>query len=124
MERTSKIYIAGHNGMVGSAILRNLEQAGYSNFVFTPYPEYDLTNQKTVDSFFDKEKPEYVFNAAAKVGGILSNSLYRGQYIYENLMIQNNIIHSSYLHNVKKYFFWGLPASIQRIAPNLLKKII
>jgi GDP-L-fucose synthase len=107
MNKTSKIYLAGHNGMVGSAILRNLRSQGYSNFVFTPHKEYDLTNQQTVQAFFEKEKPEYVIIAAAKVGGILANDTFRGQFIYENLMIQNNLIHASHLNNVKKLLFLG-----------------
>src|SRR5664280_3688668 len=107
MEKNSKIYIAGHNGMVGSAIHRNLMAKGYSNFVFTPFPPYDLTDQKNVADFFEKEKPEYVVLAAAKVGGILSNNKYRAQFIYENLMIQNNIIHQSYVNGVKKLLFLG-----------------
>lgn len=107
MKKDSKIYIAGHNGLVGSALLRALQRKGFTNFVFTPYPEYDLINQQIVSDFFELEKPEYVFLAAAKVGGIIANSLYRGQFIYENLQIQNNIIHSSYLNNVKKLLFLG-----------------
>ncbi|NQU88803.1 MAG: GDP-L-fucose synthase, partial [Mariniphaga sp.] len=105
--KNSKIYIAGHTGMVGSAILRNLKSKGYSNFAFTPYPEYDLTNQKTVQYFFEKEKPEYVIDAAAKVGGILANDTYRAQFIYENLMIQNNLIHYAFISGVKKLLFLG-----------------
>jgi GDP-L-fucose synthase len=107
MEKNNKIYIAGHNGMVGSAIARNLLASGYSNHVYTPYPPFDLTNQQVVSDFFSKEKPEYVFLAAAKVGGILSNNKYRAQFLYENLMIQNNIIHQSYVHGVKKLLFLG-----------------
>jgi GDP-L-fucose synthase len=107
MQKSSKIYIAGHNGMVGSAIGRNLTTNGYNNLVYTPFPPFDLTNQKTVGEFFEKEKPEYVFLAAAKVGGIMSNNTYRAQFLYENLMIQNNIIHQSYLHGVKKLLFLG-----------------
>jgi GDP-L-fucose synthase len=107
MEKNSKIYIAGHNGMVGSAIHRNLISKGYSNFIFTPFPQFDLTDQKTVADFFSKEKPEYVILAAARVGGIIANNTYRAQFIYENLMIQNNIIHQSYLHGVKKLLFLG-----------------
>jgi GDP-L-fucose synthase len=107
MEKNSKIYIAGHNGMVGSAIHRNLLSKGYLNFVFTPFPPYDLTDQKTVADFFLKEKPDYVILAAAKVGGIMSNNKYRAQFIYENLMIQNNIIHYSYVNGVKKLLFLG-----------------
>jgi len=107
MEKTGKIYIAGHNGMVGSAISRSLSALGYTNQVYSPFPPYDLTNQKIVGEFFEKEKPDYVFLAAAKVGGILSNNTYRAQFIYENLMIQNNIIHQSYVHGVKKLLFLG-----------------
>jgi GDP-L-fucose synthase len=107
MEKNGKIYIAGHNGLVGSAICRNLSANGFNNQVFTPFPPYDLTDQKTVAGFFEKEKPEYVFLAAAKVGGIMSNNTYRAQFIYENLMIENNIIHQSYIHGVKKLLFLG-----------------
>jgi GDP-L-fucose synthase len=107
MNKNSKIYIAGHNGLVGSAIHRNLIEKGYKNFVFTPFPPYDLTDQKTVAGFFSQEKPDYVILAAAKVGGILSNNKYRAQFIYENLMIQNNIIHQSYVNGVKKLLFLG-----------------
>src|SRR5674476_1058163 len=107
MKKDSKIYIAGHNGLVGSAIVRNLADNGYTNLVYSPFPPFDLTNQGIVGEFFEKEKPEYVFLAAAKVGGILSNNTYRAQFIYENLMIQNNIIHQSYKHGVKKLLFLG-----------------
>jgi GDP-L-fucose synthase len=107
MKKNSKIYIAGHNGMVGSAIARNLTSLGYTNHVYTPYPPFDLTNQQIVADFFTREKPEYVFLAAAKVGGILSNNTYRAQFLYENLMIQNNIIHQSFKHGVKKLLFLG-----------------
>jgi GDP-L-fucose synthase len=122
MEKNSKIYIAGHNGMVGSAIHRNLMAKGYSNFVFTPFPPYDLTDQKTVADFFEKEKPEYVILAAAKVGGILSNNKYRAQFIYENLMIQNNIIHQSYLHGVKKLLFLGSSCIYPANCPQPIKE--
>jgi GDP-L-fucose synthase len=98
MEKAGKIYVAGHNGMVGSAIFRNLISNGYENLVYSPYPPFDLTNQKMVAEFFKKEWPDYVFLEAAKVGGILSNNTYRAQFLYENLMIENNIIHQSYLH--------------------------
>jgi len=107
VDKESKIYVAGHTGMVGSAITRKLLSEGYNNLVFTPYPEYDLTDQQTVRNFFKKKKPEYVFLAAAKVGGILANNQYRAQFIYENLMIQNNIIHESYLNGIKKLLFLG-----------------
>jgi len=122
MNKDSKIYIAGHNGMVGSAILRNLESKGYTNFVFTPYPEYDLTNQKTVEDFFRKEKPEYVIDAAAKVGGILANDTYRAQFIYENLMIQNNIIHAAYVNKVKKLLFLGSSCIYPKNCPQPMKE--
>ena len=122
MKKDSKIYIAGHNGMVGSAILRNLESKGYTNFVFTPYPEYDLTNQQTVEDFFHKEKPEYVIDAAAKVGGILANNTYRAQFIYENLMIQNNIIHNSHVFGVKKLLFLGSSCIYPRDCPQPIKE--
>lgn len=107
IELNSKIYIAGHTGMVGSAILCNLKSKGYENLVFTPYSEYDLTNQKAVQDFFEKENPEYVIDAAAKVGGILANDTYRAQFIYENLMIQNNLIHAAHEHKVEKLLFLG-----------------
>ena len=122
MEKNSKIYIAGHNGMVGSAITRNLTGQGYTNFVFTPYPPYDLTDQKTVAGFFESEKPEYVVLAAAKVGGILSNNKYRAQFIYENLMIQNNIIHQSYLNGVRKLLFLGSSCIYPRDCPQPIKE--
>jgi len=108
--------------MVGSAILRNLKSKGYSNFVFTPYPEYDLTNQKTVEDFFKKEKPEYVIDAAAKVGGILANNTYRAQFIYENLMIQNNLIHNAYVFGVKKLLFLGSSCIYPRDCPQPIKE--
>jgi len=122
MKKDSKIYIAGNTGMVGSAILRNLEAKGYSNFVFTPWPEYDLTNQKTVQDFFEKEKPEYVIDAAAKVGGILANDTYRAQFIYENLMIQNNIIHAAYVNKVKKLLFLGSSCIYPKNCPQPMKE--
>jgi GDP-L-fucose synthase len=122
MEKISKIYIAGHNGLVGSAIHRNLIEKGYKNFVFTPFPSYDLTDQKTVGEFFEKEKPEYVFLAAAKVGGILSNNTYRAQFLYENLMIQNNIIHQSYKHGVKKLLFLGSSCIYPANCPQPIKE--
>lgn len=107
IERNAKIYIAGHRGLVGSAILRNLQKRGYNNLLLRSHSELDLTNQESVADFFTKEKPEYVFLAAAKVGGINANNTYRGQFIYENLMIQNNVIHQSYVNNVKKLVFLG-----------------
>ena len=122
MEKSSKIYIAGHKGMVGSAITRHLLSLGYTNLVFTPYPAFDLTDQKTVADFFKKEKPEYVFLAAAKVGGILANNTFRAQFIYENLMIQNNIIHQSYLSGVKKLLFLGSSCIYPKDCPQPIKE--
>jgi len=122
VDKNSKIYIAGHSGMVGSAITRKLISEGYTNLVFTSFPAYDLTNQQTVADFFIKEKPEYVFLAAAKVGGILSNNRYRAQFIYDNLMIQNNIIHHSYLNGVKKLLFLGSSCVYPRSCPQPIKE--
>jgi len=122
MEKTSKIYIAGHLGMVGSAIHRNLLTKGYSNFVFRSLSELDLTRQADVEAFFKKEKPDYVFVAAAKVGGIVANNTYRAQFIYENLMIQNNIIHAAYLNKVKKLLFLGSSCIYPKNAPQPLKE--
>jgi GDP-L-fucose synthase len=107
MNLDSKIYIAGHRGLVGSAILNNLKSKGYSNIVCKTHSELDLTNTLAVKHFFESEKPEYVFLAAAKVGGIVANNTYRADFIFENLMIQNNVIHQSFLHNVKKLLFLG-----------------
>ena len=107
MEKQSKIYIAGHRGLVGSAIVNNLISKGYTNLVFRTHAELDLTNQLAVENFFSKEKPEYVILAAAKVGGIVANNKYRADFIYENIMIQNNVIHQSYVHDVKKLLFLG-----------------
>ncbi len=107
MKKEDKIYIAGHNGLVGSAILNSLKSKGYSNFVLKSHLELNLIDQAAVLDFFEKEKPDYVFLAAAKVGGIVANNTYRASFIYENLMIQNNIIHASYLNHVKKLLFLG-----------------
>ncbi len=117
MDKNSKIYIAGHTGLVGTAITKTLIGKGYSNFVFRTIEELDLTNQAEVETFFAMEKPEYVFLAAAKVGGIIANNTYRGQFIYENLMIQNNIIHQSYVHGVKKLLFLGSTCIYPKHAP-------
>ena len=122
MDKQAKIYIAGHLGMVGSGIHRNLNAQGYNNFVFRSIDELDLTNQKAVADFFALEKPEYVILAAAKVGGILANSTYRAQFIYENLMIQNNIIHQSYVHGVKKLLFLGSSCIYPKFAPQPMKE--
>ena len=122
MTKDSKIYIAGHKGMVGSAIWRNLESKGYTNLIGKTLEELDLLNQQAVADFFKKEKPEYVFLAAAKVGGIIANSTYRAQFIYENLQIQNNIIHQSYVNGVKKLMFLGSSCIYPKHAPQPMKE--
>lgn len=122
MELNSKIYIAGHRGMVGSAIMRNLISKGYINIITKTSSELDLRNQQAVNDFFSSEKPEYVFLAAAKVGGIQANNVYRADFIYENLMIQNNVIHSSYLNQVKKLMFLGSSCIYPKMAPQPLKE--
>ena len=122
MQKDSKIYIAGHRGLVGSAILENLKQKGYSNFVLKTHSELDLTNQSAVEEFFKKERPEYVFLAAAKVGGIVANNTYRAEFIYENLTIQNNIIHNAYKYGVKKLMFLGSTCIYPKNAPQPLKE--
>src|SRR5687768_13504982 len=122
MEINSKIYIAGHNGMVGSAILRALQQKGFTNFVLRNSKELDLRNQSATNTFFESEKPEYVFLAAAKVGGIWANNIYRGEFIYDNLMIEANIIHASYLSNVRKLLFLGSSCIYPKNAPQPMKE--
>jgi GDP-L-fucose synthase len=122
MNLDSKIYIAGHRGMVGSAILRNLQNKGFSNFILKTSKELDLRNQQAVSDFFKKEKPDYVFLAAAKVGGIQANNVYRADFLYENLMIQNNIIHSAYENNVSKLMFLGSSCIYPKLAPQPLKE--
>jgi len=117
MKKDSKIYIAGHNGLVGSAITKNLKKKGYSNLVYRSFSELDLMNQADVAEFFEAEKPEYVILAAAKVGGIVANNTYRGQFIYENLQIQNNVIHQSYVQGVKKLLFLGSTCIYPKLAP-------
>lgn len=122
MNKEAKIYIAGHKGMVGSAIWRNLECKGYTNLIGKTLEELDLLNQQAVSDFFEQEKPEYVFLAAAKVGGIIANSTYRAQFIYENLQIQNNIIHQAYVHNVTKLMFLGSSCIYPKFAPQPMKE--
>ena len=117
MKKDSKIYIAGHRGLVGSAILKNLKEKGYTNFVLRTHAELDLTDSVAVANFFAEEKPEYVFLAAAKVGGIVANNKYRGDFIYENLMIQNNVIHQAYVQHVKKLMFLGSTCIYPKNAP-------
>lgn len=122
MELGAKIYVAGHKGMVGSAVLRALQAKGYTNFVLRSSSELDLTNQAEVVKFFKAEQPEYVFIAAAKVGGIESNNTLRGQFLYENLMIQNNVIHQSYVHHVKKLLFFASSCIYPKFSPQPIKE--
>lgn len=117
MNKNSKIYIAGHKGLVGSAIVKNLELKGYTNLVYRTHKELDLTNQKAVEEFFEMEKPEYVILAAAKVGGIVANNTYRADFIYENLAIQNNVIHNAYKYGVEKLLFLGSTCIYPKEAP-------
>jgi len=122
MEKSSKIFVAGHRGMVGSAIVRKLQADGYQNLVLKTSGELDLRNQAAVEKFFSTEKPEYVFLAAAKVGGILANNTYRADFLYENLMIESNVIHQSYVHKVKKLLFLGSSCIYPKLAPQPLKE--
>ena len=122
LEKASKIFIAGHRGMVGSAIFRKLQKEGYSNLVFRTSSELDLRNQQAVTEFFAVEKPEYVFLAAAKVGGILANNRYKADFLYENLAIQMNVIHQSYVNGVKKLMFLGSSCIYPKLAPQPLKE--
>lgn len=122
MEKQSKIYIAGHRGMVGSALVRKLQKEGFENLVVRTSKELDLRNQQEVNDFFATEKPEYVFLAAAKVGGILANNTYRAEFIYENLMIQNNVIHNAWKQKVKKLMFLGSSCIYPKMAPQPLKE--
>ena len=117
MNKTSKIYIAGHRGLVGSAILKNLLSKGYTNLVYKTHKELDLLDQKEVADFFESEKPEYVILAAAKVGGIIANNTYRADFIYENLQIQNNVIHQAYVNGVTKLLFLGSTCIYPKNAP-------
>jgi len=122
MDKKAKIYVAGHNGMVGSAIVRKLETEGYNNIITRSSKELDLRDQVAVSDFFKAEKPDYVFLAAAKVGGILANNIYRADFLYENLMIQNNVIHSSYQNDVTKLMFLGSSCIYPKLAPQPLKE--
>ncbi len=122
MEKEAKIYVAGHRGMVGSAIVRKLQQEDYTNLVLKTSAELDLRDQVKVASFFASEKPDYVFLAAAKVGGIVANNTYRADFLYENLAIQNNIIHSSFVHKVTKLMFLGSSCIYPKLAPQPLKE--
>ncbi len=122
MQKNSKIYIAGHKGMVGSAFVRKLQLEGYTNLILRTSGALDLTNQQAIISFFEEEQPEYVFLAAAKVGGIEANNTYRAQFLYENLMIQNNVIHQSYVHKVKKLLFLASSCIYPKLAPQPIKE--
>lgn len=122
MEQTAKIYIAGHRGMVGSALERKLRKEGYNNMVTRTSAELDLRNQHAVNEFFEKEKPEYVILAAAKVGGIHANNTYRAEFIYDNLMIEANIIHAAHLNKVTKLLFLGSSCIYPKMAPQPLKE--
>ena len=122
MEKNAKIYVAGHRGMVGSAIYRKLVKEGYSNLLTRTSAELDLRNQQAVTDFFEAEKPEYVFLAAAKVGGIVANNTYRADFLFENLSIQNNVIHQSYKTGVKKLMFLGSSCIYPKLAPQPLKE--
>ena len=122
MEKTSKIYVAGHRGLVGSAIIRKLRLEGFTNIITRTHAELDLTRQGRVENFFKTEKPDYVFLAAAKVGGIWGNNIYPAQFIYENICIQTNIIHASYLHEVEKLLFLGSSCIYPKLCPQPIKE--
>ncbi|OHE06487.1 MAG: GDP-fucose synthetase [Sulfurimonas sp. RIFOXYD12_FULL_33_39] len=122
MQINSKIYVAGHLGLVGSAIVKNLLQKGYTNLIYRTHSELDLINQQAVKEFFEKEKPEYVILAAAKVGGIIANNTYRADFIYENLEVQNNVIHQCYMHGVKKLLFLGSTCIYPKNAPQPMRE--
>ncbi|MCU0338474.1 MAG: GDP-L-fucose synthase [Spirosomaceae bacterium] len=122
MEKNAKIYVAGHRGMVGSAITRRLQAEGYENLVLRTSKELDLRNQQAVTDFFEQERPEYVFLAAAKVGGIMANNVYRAEFLYDNLQIQNNIIHNAYLTGAKKLMFLGSSCIYPKMAPQPLQE--
>src|SRR5450432_4048467 len=122
MEKQDKVYIGGHRGMVGSAIKRKLELIGFTNLVYKTSDELDLRNQHDVHIFFEKEKPDYVFLAAAKVGGIVANDTFKADFLYDNVMIQNNVIHQSYKNDVKKLLFLGSSCIYPKTAPQPLKE--
>ena len=122
MEKHARIYVAGHKGMVGSAIMRKLKGLGYDTIITRSSAELDLSNQQSVFAFFEKQKPEYVFLAAAKVGGIYANNTYRAEFLYENLAIEANVIHASYINKVKKLLFLGSSCIYPKMAPQPLKE--
>jgi GDP-L-fucose synthase len=122
MQKNSKIFVAGHRGMVGAAIVKKLQEAGFENIITRKSSELDLRNQAAVDDFFSKERPAYVFLAAAKVGGIMANNTYRAQFLYDNLLIESNIIHASYVNAVQKLLFLGSSCIYPKLAPQPLKE--
>lgn len=122
MNKTDKIYVAGHRGMVGSAIVRKLKKEGYSNLILRTSAELDLRNQAQVNRFFETEKPQFVFLAAAKVGGIMANNLYRADFLYDNLMIESNIIHAAHIYQTEKLLFLGSSCIYPKMAPQPLKE--
>lgn len=122
MNKTDKIYVAGHRGMVGSALVRKLKKEGFDNLILRTSAELDLRNQQAVQVFMDQEKPDYVFVAAAKVGGIMANNTYRADFIYDNIMMQSNIIHESWVNGVKKLMFLGSSCIYPKLAPQPLKE--
>lgn len=122
MDKSARIFVAGHRGMVGSALVRRLEKEGYNNLLLRTSREMDLRNQQQVNDFFHSEKPDFVFMAAAKVGGIHANNIYRADFIYDNMMIQNNVIHASYVNKVKKLLFLGSSCIYPKLAPQPLKE--
>ena len=122
MDKKSKIFVAGHRGLVGSAIVRRLKKAGYENLLFRTHDELDLTRQTSVEGFFEKERPDYVFLAAAKVGGILANASFPADFIYKNLMMETNIIHAAHIYNVKKLLFLGSSCIYPKHCPQPMKE--
>ncbi len=122
MNKSSKIFIAGHRGLVGSAILRRLKREGYKNLIFRSSKQLDLRKQNLVENFFKKQQPEYIFLAAAKVGGILANNTYPAEFIYDNLMIETNVIHASYRYRVKKLLFLGSSCIYPKFSPQPMKE--
>ncbi|NLK49088.1 MAG: NAD-dependent epimerase/dehydratase family protein, partial [Candidatus Cloacimonetes bacterium] len=122
MNIQDKIYVAGNTGLVGSAIVRKLKENGFENLVFTPFSQYDLRNQEQVNRFFEKHKPRYVFLAAAKVGGIHANSTYPAEFIYDNLMIEANIIHAAHLYGTQKLLFLGSSCIYPKLSPQPIKE--
>ncbi|CAM8669801.1 WcaG Nucleoside-diphosphate-sugar epimerases [Comamonadaceae bacterium] len=122
MDKNAKIYVAGHRGLVGSAIVRNLQAAGYTNLLLRTHAELDLTNQVATAAFFEAEKPDYVFLAAAKVGGIVANNTYPAEFIRDNLLIQSNIIHAAYVNQVKRLLFLGSSCIYPKLAPQPMRE--